>query len=470
MKSQIWNSKILNVGSWLFLITGLVVGSYLLTSESSSNEGQSQLTQLRQVSAEPTSEYKSGVGHIPIEDIKVGMRVLARNPEISDEERATWIEPNWAEWYHLTLVMPKPDGTELHIEMLRSEEWVRSQIGYAVRYEEPTSSVNSSSVWMGTSSRHLLRPLFQDIASTNSILKANGVDIDYLVVQLDLPELGLAGEARVLTIQPSCQVDSGTGEVVTATFHHSSGNVVDLTIENADGNTESIGTTGNHLFWSVDRQEFVPAGDLRVKEQLTSHANEKLSVVQSASKGSADVYNLEVNNEHVYFVGENGTLVHNAYPVQTGRGIRWYDDVTKRFVSEASLAPRRIAHPNLYPDEAYRAVRRFELKQIDGKWKTVDARGNAFSARGDYNYVVVGDKIYVSNVPAHPGIGQRIPGHIDIARGGDVGYAGEIRFGHGRGNRGQLQWWDNSSGHYRPKASDANTISDLLPIDLFGRR
>ncbi len=67
-------------------------------------------------------------------------------------------------------------------------------------------------------------------------------------------------------------------------------------------------------------------------------------------------------------------------------------------------------------------------------------------------------------------MGQRVAGHIDIARGGDVAYAGEIRFGAGRGNRGQLQWWDNASGHYRPKAADAGTVSDLLPIDLFTGR
>lgn len=100
----------------------------------------------------------------------------------------------------------------------------------------------------------------------------------------------------------------------------------------------------------------------------------------------------------------------------------------------------------------------------------MDARGNAFTARGNYNYVVEGDRIFVTKVPSKPAMGQRIPGHIDIARGRDVAYAGEIRFGASRGNRGQLQWWDNSSGHYRPKASDAHTISDLLPLELFGGR
>ncbi len=131
---------------------------------------------------------------------------------------------------------------------------------------------------------------------------------------------------------------------------------------------------------------------------------------------------------------------------------------------------QRATYSNLYPDEAYTAVRRFELRQVDGRWKTFDTNGNAFTARGEYNYVVQGDKIFVSKVPSNPAIWQRIAGHIDVARGGNVSYAGEIRFGAGRGNRGQLQRWDNMSGHYRPNASDAGTISDLLPIQLFGGR
>jgi len=132
--------------------------------------------------------------------------------------------------------------------------------------------------------------------------------------------------------------------------------------------------------------------------------------------------------------------------------------------------PTRATHPNLYPDDPWTAVQRFELKQINGRWKTVDARGNAFTARGNYNYVVVGDRFYVTKVPSQPAMGQRVAGHIDIARGADVAYAGRIRFGAGRGNRGTLQWWDNSSGHYRPRAADASSISDLLPLDLFRGR
>jgi hypothetical protein len=135
-----------------------------------------------------------------------------------------------------------------------------------------------------------------------------------------------------------------------------------------------------------------------------------------------------------------------------------------------SNAPARISHSNLYPEDAYNPVQRFELRQVDGMWKTFDGRGNAFTARGNYNYVVSGDKIYAVKVPSQPAMGQSIPGHIDIARGGNVDYAGEIRFGSGLGNRGQLQWWDNSSGHYQPKATDAGSMSDLLPINLFKGR
>lgn len=58
-----------------------------------------------------------------IRDLRVGKRVLARNPEVSDSERGVAIEPN-ATWRHLQLQMSKPDGSILNIELLRPQDWV----------------------------------------------------------------------------------------------------------------------------------------------------------------------------------------------------------------------------------------------------------------------------------------------------------------------------------------------------------
>ena len=61
------------------------------------------------------------------ESIKVGQRVLAKNPEVSSFERRTrGPEPNSESWLHFTVEMPTPDDSNLTINMLRSEEWLRN--------------------------------------------------------------------------------------------------------------------------------------------------------------------------------------------------------------------------------------------------------------------------------------------------------------------------------------------------------
>jgi len=77
--------------------------------------------------------------------------------------------------------------------------------------------------------------------------------------------------------------------------------------------TDKIGCTANHPFWSEDRQEFVEAGHLQVGERVRTRLDEVAAVVSIKPRPpTAWVYNLEVQGEHVYEVGPNGTLVHNA--------------------------------------------------------------------------------------------------------------------------------------------------------------
>ncbi len=48
-------------------------------------------------------------------------------------------------------------------------------------------------------------------------------------------------------------------------------------------------------------------------------------------------------------------------------------------------------------------------------------------------------------------------GHVDLTKGADVQYAGEMKF-----SKGQLQYWNNGSGHYQPSASTAGNFVDVL--------
>jgi hypothetical protein len=68
-----------------------------------------------------------------------------------------------------------------------------------------------------------------------------------------------------------------------------------------------------HRFWSLDRQEFVQAGTLEIGERLQVLSGD-VNVVQKKLPRPAPLpdFNLEVHDEHVYFVGEDGVLVHSA--------------------------------------------------------------------------------------------------------------------------------------------------------------
>ena len=74
--------------------------------------------------------------------------------------------------------------------------------------------------------------------------------------------------------------------------------------------------TPDHPFYSVSRQTWVAAGDLRVGEFLRTDDN-LVAQVEGVSKprfGRFEVYNIEVEHFHTYYVGNKGSgvLVHNG--------------------------------------------------------------------------------------------------------------------------------------------------------------
>ncbi|MCX7424706.1 MAG: polymorphic toxin-type HINT domain-containing protein [Planctomycetia bacterium] len=132
-------------------------------------------------------------------------------------------------------------------------------------------------------------------------------------VYLELPELGAEGPVEVLAVEPCPPIrpaPSPDSRLVTGTFAHGSGEVLDVSIE---GLAEPIGCTANHPFWSEDRQAFIPAGALRPGETLRTATGDLRHVVQIARRRTSEpVYNLEVDGEHVYYVSSTGVLVHNS--------------------------------------------------------------------------------------------------------------------------------------------------------------
>jgi len=170
----------------------------------------------------------------PIDQIRVGMRVLAHNPEVSIEERSGFVQPSSEIWRFLKLEMTKPDGGILKIEMIRPSEW----------------------------------------------LEASGAKVGS-EIQLDLKELGADGAALVQEILPCPEIQSGEGQVVTATFQHPpSHQVLDVIFQ---GNEQPMGVTSNHLFWSADKKKFVPIGEMEIGERVQTWQGETKRIVSKST-------------------------------------------------------------------------------------------------------------------------------------------------------------------------------------------
>jgi hypothetical protein len=115
--------------------------------------------------------------------------------------------------------------------------------------------------------------------------------------------------------------------------------------------------------------------------------------------------------------------------------------------------------PNLYPEDIPNYIQRNELFFDGKKWRYQTPDKKVFTPNGEYNFVVQGGQIYIARQKFALG------GHIDIGRGNNVDFAGQIRFGHNKNNKGQIKYWNNVSGHYKPSVSSASNAG--LPLDLF---
>ncbi|MEP3480863.1 MAG: polymorphic toxin-type HINT domain-containing protein [Fuerstiella sp.] len=204
---------------------------------------------------------------VPIRDIQAaGYRVLAENPETPGQAPSDYGEFDRETWRVLQLQISKPDGGWLKVSLARPLSWID---------EAPKNS--DGSIW------------------------------------LEFEELGIANWAEVLSINECPEGILGDGRLVTGTFQHSAANVIELTFSHSE---EAIRSTSNHPFWSEDRQEFVQAGELTPGEHVRLLDGSTSSLARAVPlEEEFPVFNLEVDGEHVYYVGLDGMLVHNA-----GRG------------------------------------------------------------------------------------------------------------------------------------------------------
>jgi hypothetical protein len=212
--------------------------------------------------------------------------------------------------------------------------------------------------------------------------------------------------------------------------------------------------TPGHVVWSEDRQWWIRACELEPGE-LIRVAGNVVAPVEDPGRvktGPVEVYGVEVEYFHNYFVGTgpDAMLVHNGPEcvvkpaVVNGRKVNVYENVHPGDITIVGRKPGVL------------------LEQRNGKWVTVsykrDGTEVVFTANGTYHYVVQNGKIRVIRP-------QELSSHTALAGAGPVEYAGQIKFGSSRGNRGQIQRWDNGSGHFLPRAEDAPQAG--LPMERF---
>jgi hypothetical protein len=152
-------------------------------------------------------------------------------------------------------------------------------------------------------------------------METNGVRVGEKVF-IDLPDMGVSGQALVLAIEPCPELEEGDGDIVTGHFEHSRALVGELRVE---GESKPIMVTPSHPFWSEDRKEYVEVSDLRPGERLSTRDGITRFVSYTMTGREERVYNIEVHGSHCYRVGDQGLLVHNASVLQgqsgtTGQG------------------------------------------------------------------------------------------------------------------------------------------------------
>jgi hypothetical protein len=207
------------------------------------------------------------VAYVPIEQVQLGQRLVGANPLTEDVELD---EPDPALARTVVLEATKPDGQLLHAELIWPVEWV----------DEVGATVDAQ-------------------------------------IEVAFGEIETTGMARVVAIGPCPELEPGPGALVIGRYRHElvDAPMVELTL---DDDSESVHVTANHPYWSVDRQDFTPAGQLRVGETVDTLSGTAHVAAARSYRYTGTVYNLETT-EHVYLVGSGGTLVHNTRDCLLGR-------------------------------------------------------------------------------------------------------------------------------------------------------
>jgi hypothetical protein len=137
------------------------------------------------------------------------------------------------------------------------------------------------------------------------------VDLDEFVNLLDIGvPTDIVGTIQSIGACPT--IASGPGRVVLATVTHLNDDVFNLTMTDNAGDSTTIGVTGYHKIYTEDRG-WVDAGDLYDGELVRGDNGDVTVTGLSSDPGTYRVYNLDVEDDHVYYVSDLDALVHNVW-------------------------------------------------------------------------------------------------------------------------------------------------------------
>ncbi len=134
-----------------------------------------------------------------------------------------------------------------------------------------------------------------------------------------------AGALPIDKLKPGDKVyarNEQTGEQsyhpVTQTFATPNDELYNLTLTSTSGKQETLGVTGNHPFWGKDKG-WTESDLLKSGMQVAGKDGGWLKVAGLTLRaGRATGYNLEVEDDHSYFVGDSQAWVHNECLVAKG--------------------------------------------------------------------------------------------------------------------------------------------------------
>ena len=233
-------------------------------------------------------------------------------------------------WKIAVLNVYKTDGSIAEVKLLRPNTW----------FENENLRQVGDSTWLNLSNINL---------SGTTVVQA------FVATKLDTR----SSEARALL---ACGYYP-----VLATFKHKSDEVLYIRFTNGD----KIGTTAPHPFWSLDRDGWIAAGELRKGERLkiaTGYTILDSSVVVPIP---TTVYNLESWKVHNYQVGD--IVVHNSCVDELNALLKKEFKLTRAPISKVGVitpkgktAAVRIEQEIHLPDKRIVPISNLEMPRFEG--------------------------------------------------------------------------------------------------------